>query len=166
MFGVAIAGTFSRCFRALDAFKTSLAHGLGPQASCRLRKHALVRAFDARWRLDLYVQLRQQEVTSRLDRACEMSLASGLTANVYSAVHSNNSTNINNNSSFKSAVAAAMIASVDPAELDALCAAEGLSVSADATATRDNSDGSSNFHFHLPLVRTFAVEVCLCVNLP
>jgi len=83
MFSVGIPSTLSHCYRCLTRFVQKLQVLCDPAYAeaigRRLHGHPLVTSFFARWKLDLYFQLRCKEVFSRVDCACEATLRGGLT---------------------------------------------------------------------------------------
>lgn len=92
MFTVGIADTFSRCFLALEAFMLSLTKVAGPRFQesvlMRIQFHPKVREFMSKWRLPLYLQLRSQEITCRIDKVCELSRTKGPLNASISQIHS------------------------------------------------------------------------------
>jgi hypothetical protein len=50
-------------------------------------QHVTVRSFHAKWKLDLYCQLRTQEICGRIQRGGELALTNGISVNVNDAVY-------------------------------------------------------------------------------
>ena len=193
LFSVGIASTLARCYRAVEAFTQSLVDlvdfpGLAATAAsasgatsgsgqsgaaaaaelraavlARVQSHPAVRELHARWDLSLYGQLRVREVGARLERACEVATAQGLTANAFEAVHS------------------AAVATATPVPAPAAQGGEGAAATAAATAAAvpkalartltasEVSELRVQFSlgagaFHLPLVLAVAVEAATCLH--
>ena len=95
MFSVGIASTMARCYSAVSRFASILeqreqlassAAASATIASPSSFKQA-VDKFNQNWKLDLYLQLRTQEITGRLDVACNLVHEHGLVTKVAEAVY-------------------------------------------------------------------------------
>ena len=92
IFSVGIASVLAECFRAFEYFHKTLSKELlGPayEASLtqRLRTDERVLEFQKRWNRNLYLQLRTQEVSSRLDSACRACGSKGLVTDSLDALY-------------------------------------------------------------------------------
>jgi len=78
MFTVGIANTFFTAYSAVEGFTTDLSGllqsdvepGNKEKVSNRLRRHPTLISFHGKWKLDIYYQLRLQEINSRIDKGC------------------------------------------------------------------------------------------------
>lgn len=83
MFSVGIANTFYTAYVAVEGFTTDLALLLQTEVNIvtsekitsRLRSHPALLTFHGKWKLDIYYQLRSQEINSRLEKGCSSLLS-------------------------------------------------------------------------------------------
>lgn len=80
MCSIGIPNILSECYRAIEKFKQSLtmlvSDGRPAEVALRMATHPSVCAFSSRWKLDIYLQLRRNEIFVRVDKACEFALRS------------------------------------------------------------------------------------------
>eukprot|EP01038_Epipyxis_sp_PR26KG_P007667 gene7667-10431_t len=89
MFSVGIPNIMSVCYRAVDDFHLSLTNLAGNRwqnnISNRLKSDNRFINFQKKWKIDtLYFRLRCNEIFNRIDRVCEITVQSGLTAPITS----------------------------------------------------------------------------------
>jgi hypothetical protein len=99
MFSVGIASTMARCYTAVSRFADILerdqlaASGLAAASDAAASPSPFKQAvdkFNQNWKLDLYLQLRTQEITGRVDVACNLVHEHGLVTKVADAVYADN----------------------------------------------------------------------------
>lgn len=174
MFNVAIPSTFSRCFRACEAFKHALAHVSGPQhaplLTRRLAQHPSVLGFQQRWRFDVYYQLRVQEVCARLDKACDVTFTSGLTANVYDLLLAGPSVLTVPPTVLPTVTptaAALTLSSLTPSDMKQLSTDVSITpyaYSSTSTSTASTCNVQYAYCYRIPLLAVFATEMCTCLH--
>lgn len=80
MCSIGIPNILSACYRAVEQFKQSLAIVVQSEKSATVAKrmacHPSVCAFSSQWKLDIYLQLRRNEIFVRLDKASDFALKS------------------------------------------------------------------------------------------
>ena len=86
MFSIGIPSVLSSCYRTIDRFLDSLQELVSPiwrpALARRLLAHPTVKVFQAKWKLDVYYQLRCNEVLSRIEKACYVSAKHGLSSSI------------------------------------------------------------------------------------
>lgn len=86
MFSIGIPAVLSSCYRTVQRFLSSLQELVSPvwrpALTRRLFAHPSVREFQAKWKLDVYYQLRCNEVLSRIEKACYVSAKHGLSSSI------------------------------------------------------------------------------------
>lgn len=168
MFTVGIAGTFSRCYLAIENFLVGLAKVGGPNfqecISNRLAVHPKVREFQSKWRLPLYLQLRTQEITYRIDRICELSRTKGATHESINKIHTAQGT-------ITAIPISNETASLKPSSVSVPTASSLQEIESTVTSTLSEEDirslsNSLNLErvFSCTLVRAFVLESSTCLH--
>jgi len=84
MFSIGIPSVLSSCYNTIERFLISLQELVSEEwreaVGRRLRNHSSVREFQSKWKLDIYFQLRCNELMSRLEKGCYISVKHGLTS--------------------------------------------------------------------------------------
>ena len=164
MFTTGIPAVLSECFRTVDRFLSSLQELASPAwqvaLARRIRSHQTVRDFQARWKLDVYYQLRCNEVLSRIEKACYVSSKHGWTSaiarSVVSAMYSGDS------SDEKKSVSGeiGLIAYIN----SHLSNSVSLSSAESQRLRKEILDDLNNAEFQCAIFTAFSVELLTCLQ--
>jgi hypothetical protein len=168
IFSAGIASIFGRCYVAVDKFNNSLKSISGENwkkiISDRLEFHPFLIEFHGKWKLELYYQLRMQEITKRIDKSCSLAVSQGLMTNMLDQLYgnlivdanlSNVAVNTPSNSNIKT-VPAVSVGSIN----------DNISISTTLSSTEiDDIKTKMNIcMFNLPFISSFVIEMVTCLH--
>lgn len=165
IFSAGIASTFGRCYSAVDKFNNSLKLISGENwkkiISDRLEFHPLLIEFHGKWKLELYYQLRMQEITKRIDKSCSLAVSQGLMTNTFDQLYgnlivdANVSVNITSTSNIKTVPAVSLVSINDNNSIFTTLSSNEI----------DDIKAKMNIcMFNLPLISSFVIEMVTCLH--